>query len=156
MLYLTIYPLSLNKIPPPSPRRMQHVHTLSLASNNLSSLKQFSNLGITLPHLRALDLSNNPELRTPLHLNELSTTSRVSTSGGFTRAASCRLLGELVLFGCGIRTDAERRGKLDDYVKWVQAQINIIELADTENRGCRPNVTFQQGNDSPIPESNHA
>lgn len=70
--------------PPSSMGKMltvpQHTHTLRLSSNNLKNLATLAGLPKWLPHIRALDLSDNPELQKLGMLDVLSTLSCLTSS----------------------------------------------------------------------------
>ena len=77
------------------------VHTLSLAGNTLHSLHQLSKLPNCLPHLRALDISNNP-IRRVQELDELLAQGEKkgkATAG----VGGLKSLSELKLNGCLFR-----------------------------------------------------
>jgi Leucine-rich repeat (LRR) protein len=59
---------------------LQHTHTLRLSSNNLKNLATLAGLPKWLPHIRALDLSDNPELQKLGMLDVLSTLSCLTSS----------------------------------------------------------------------------
>jgi nuclear RNA export factor len=78
-----------------------YIHTLSLANNGFRSLSQLSRLPFALPHIRALDLSNNPiasnnELK---HLQSLGEQKGRASTG----AGSLKSLIELKLNGVKFR-----------------------------------------------------
>lgn len=87
------------------PLILQHfgavIHTLSLADNELRDFGQLDKLAHSLPHLRALDLSNNPVK----NINELDVLlARGEKKGNATAGAgSLKSLVELKLNGCTFR-----------------------------------------------------
>lgn len=59
---------------------VQHTHTLRLSANNLRDLRTLAGLPKWLPHIRALDLSDNTDLNKLGMLDVLSTLSCLSSA----------------------------------------------------------------------------
>ena len=94
------------------------IHTLSLANNDMHDLHQLSRLPMCLPHLRALDLSNNP-IRKVNELDELLAEGErkgKATAG----VGSLKSLTELKMNGCLFREQmlAHANGA-ETYQQWV-------------------------------------
>ncbi|ORX40664.1 hypothetical protein BD324DRAFT_14152 [Kockovaella imperatae] len=91
------------------------IHTLSLANNDFHSLRQLDKLPNALPHLRALDLSNNPIAKfTELEVLLASGEKKGKATAG---AGGLKSLIELKLNGCTFREEALARPKGDDTYK---------------------------------------
>lgn len=85
------------------------IYTLSLSNNILHDLHQLSRLPHSLPHLRALDLSNNP-IRKISELDELLAEGEKkgkATAG----VGSLKSLTELKLNGCLFREQMLQQAK---------------------------------------------
>jgi hypothetical protein len=78
---------------------LQHIHTLSLRGNHLQSLRQLNNLALNLPHIRALDLSDNEGI---MHFRDLDVIAGKSEGHG-PKVGGLRELQEIKLDGTALK-----------------------------------------------------
>ncbi|KAJ9098728.1 hypothetical protein QFC21_004376 [Naganishia friedmannii] len=130
-----------------------HTHTLRLSHNNLRDLKILSTLPKWLPHIRALDLSDNEGLQKLGQLDVLSTHSCMSQSKDSVHRLGLYNLRELKLTNTKIRRDAETGNRLTTYLRRFSDDSDVIArfpnltMLDEE---LVPRITFPVGVDYPI------
>lgn len=83
------------------------IHTLSLASNGFTDLRQLSRISYSLNHIRALDLSQNP-IRDVGELDNLLAKGE-QKGKAVTGVGSLKGLTELLLVGCRFREEMLRQ-----------------------------------------------
>ncbi|KAJ9096088.1 hypothetical protein QFC19_007314 [Naganishia cerealis] len=124
-----------------------HTHTLRLSHNNFRDLKILATLPKWLPHVRALDLSDNEDLHKIGMLDVLSTQSCLSTARDSPNRLGLYNLRELKLTNTKMRRDAESQNRMTTYLRDIMARFPNLTMLDEE---LVPRITFPVGVDYPI------
>ncbi|KAI5452093.1 nuclear mRNA export, poly(A)+RNA binding protein [Naganishia albida] len=124
-----------------------HTHTLRLSANNLRDLRTLAGLPKWLPHIRALDLSDNTDLNKLGMLDVLSTLSCLSSAKENGVKMGLYNLRELKLTGTKMRRDAEAENRMTSYLRDILARFPNLTMLDEE---LVPRIAFPVGVDYPI------